>query len=188
MIINRLSYQWVRLELGNNQTYDLQPNHKLDSIELNIIPNPSMPSELVAESYKESNELINAVKEFIDDLMKEHMAVTFEKFPVECFIPCPHCNELHIKLKRFTNTGNAYCATQRGYCDLSELSRYHKMLSTKGKSTLTMATGQFNDIEQVVLYSQLGVVAILILHPPHLIHKVRNCLQLTSYSYLASFM
>ena len=188
MTINRLSYQWVCLELGKYQTYEVRPNHKLDSIELNIIPNPSMPSELVAEGYKESNELINAVKEFIDDLMKEHMAVTFEKFPVECFIPCPHCSELHIKLRRFANTDSAFCPSQRRHCDLSELSRYHKMLSTKGKSTLTMATGELNDIEQVVLYSQLGVVAILIPHPPHLIHKVRNCLQLTSYSYLASFV
>ena len=58
------------------------------------------------------------------------MAVTFEKFPVECFIPYPHCNELHIKLRNFANTGNAYCATQRDYC--SSLSRYRQLLSTKG--------------------------------------------------------
>ena len=130
MIINRLSYQWVCLELGKYQTYEVRPNYKLDSIELTIIPDPLMPSGSELESYKESNELINVVKEFIDDLMKEHMAVTFEKFPVECFIPCPRCNELHIKLKRFANTGSAFCPTQRGYC--SSLSRYRQLLSTKG--------------------------------------------------------
>ena len=135
MIINRLSYQWVCLELGKYQTYAVHPHYKLDSIELTITPDPSIPSKYELNSYKESNELINAVKQFIDDLMKEHMAVTFEKFPVECFIPCPHCNELHIKLRRFANTGSAYCPTQRSYCDSANLSRYYEMLSTKGTYT-----------------------------------------------------
>ena len=121
------------LELGEHQTYQLQPNYKLDSIELTIIPSPSMPLEYEVESYKESNELINAVKEFIDDLMKEHMAVTFKEFPVECFIPCPDCNELHIRLKRFAITGNAFCHNKNSYCESPVVSRYHKMLSTKGE-------------------------------------------------------
>ena len=133
MIINRLSYQWVCLELGKYQTYEVQPNYKLDSIELTIIPDPSMPSPDEENSYKESNDLIKAVKHFIDDLMKEHMAVTFREFPVECFIPCPDCSELHIKLERFTITGSAYCPVKRTYCDAPAFSRYHKMLSTKGE-------------------------------------------------------
>ena len=113
----------------------MRPNYKLDSIELTITCDPSIPSECELESYKESNKLINAVKEFIDDLMKEHMAVTFKKFPVECFIPCPHCNELHIKLRRFGNKGSAYCPTQSSFCDSSKLSVYYKMLSAKGINT-----------------------------------------------------
>jgi len=129
----------VCLELGKYQTYEIRPNYKLDSIQLTIIPDPSMPPKCEAESYKESNELISAVKEFIDDLMKEHMAATFEQFPVECFIPCPDCTELHIKLQRFSNTGSAFCPTQRSYCDASKLSRYTKMLSIKGKKQVTMA-------------------------------------------------
>ena len=133
MIINRLLYQWVCLELGEHQTYQLWPNYKLDSIELTIIPSPSMPSAVKVESYKESNLLINAVKEFIDDLMKEHMAATFEEFPVECFIPCPNCNELHIKLEKITNADNAFCRTTNSYCESPVLSRYHKMLSTKSE-------------------------------------------------------
>ena len=143
MIINRLSYQWVCLELGNHQTYEVRPNYKLDSIELTIVPDPIMSSADEVESYKESNELINAVKEFIDDLMKEHMAATYEKCPVECFIPCPDCNELHIRLKRFAITGNAYCPTQRSYC---KLSRYREMLSSKGNGGVTMATSNLHDM------------------------------------------
>ena len=138
MTIIRLSYQWVCLELGKYQTYEVRPNYKLDSIELTIVPDPLMPSGGELESYKESNELINTVKEFIDDLMKEHMAVTFNKFPVECFIPCPHCNELHIKLRRFANTGSAFCPTQRDYCN--SLSRYRQLLSTKGNKGVAMVT------------------------------------------------
>ena len=132
-VLYRLSYQWVCLELGKYQTYEVRPNDKLDSIELKIIPDPSMPSQYEVESYKESNELINAVKEFIDNLMEEHMTATFKEFPVKCFIPCPKCSELHIWLKRFSNTGSAYCPTMRTYCESPDLSRYHKMLSTKGR-------------------------------------------------------
>ena len=131
------------LELGNHQTYELWPNYKLDSIELTIIPDSIMSSAHEAESYKESNELINAVKEFIDDLMKEHMAATYEKYPVECFIPCPDCNELHIRLKRFAITGNAYCPTQQSYC---KLSRYRKMLLSKGNGGVTMTTSNVHDV------------------------------------------
>ena len=119
------------LELGKHQTYEVRPNDKLDCIELTITPDPLMPPGREVESYKESNELINAVKQFIDDLMKEHMAVTFEKCPVESFIPCPDCNKVHIKLRRFANKGNAYCPTQKRYC--SSLLRYRQLLSTKGK-------------------------------------------------------
>ena len=144
MIINRLSYQWVCLELGKHQTYDVRPNYKLESIELTIIPDPIMSSADKAESYRESNELIKAVKEFIDDLMKEHMAVTYKKFPVECFIPCPDCNKLHIRLEKFANTGSAYCFTQRRYCD--SLSRYREMLSSKGNGGVTIATGKVHDM------------------------------------------
>ena len=144
MIINRLSYQWVCLELGKHQTYEVRPNYKLESIELTIIPDPIMSSTDKAESYRESNELIKAIKEFIDDLMKEHMAVTYKKFPVDCFIPCPDCNELHIRLERFAITGNAYCPTQRRYCD--SLSRYRKMLSSTGNGGITMATGKVHDM------------------------------------------
>ena len=88
-----------------------------------------MPSQYEKESYKDSNELIDAVKEFIDDLMKEHMTATSKKFPVECFIPCPDCDRLHIKLKGFADKGNAYCTNIRSYCSSPMLSRYHKMLS-----------------------------------------------------------
>ena len=143
MIINRLSYQWVCLELGKLQAYEVRPNYKLNSIELTIIPDPIMSSADEAESYKESKELIKAVKEFIDDLMKEHMAATYEKFPVKCFIPCPDCSELHIRLERFINTGSAYCFTQRSHC---KLPRYREMLSSKGNGLVIMATSTVHDM------------------------------------------
>ena len=141
-----MSYQWVRFELGKYQTYEVRPNRKLESIELTIIPDPLMSPACEAGSYKESNKLINAVKEFIDDLMEEHMTATFQTFPVECYIPCPGCDELHIRLKRFANTGNAYCPTQRRFCSSSELSRYWKMLSHKGTGGVTMASSKLHDI------------------------------------------
>ena len=133
-ILNRLSYQWVCFELGKYQTYQLGPNYKLDSIELTIIPDPLMPSQYEEEGYKESNKLIDAVKEFIDDLMKEHMTATFKKFPVECYIPCPEYSKLHVKLKKISTTGNAFCGVKNGYSNSLDFPKYHKMLSAKSKN------------------------------------------------------
>ena len=109
--------------------YEVKPVDQHHYIELTIIPDPAMPTEYKVESYKESRELITAVKEFIDDLMKEHMTAVAEKSPVECYIPCPCCDELHIKYKLFCTTGSAYCPTRRDYFSLP---KYHKILSTKG--------------------------------------------------------
>jgi len=109
--------------------YEVKPVDQHHYIELNIIPDPAMPLEYKVESYKESRELITAVEGFIDDLMKEHMTAIVDESPVECFIACPCCNELHIKLETCTSKGRCYCPLTWTYCDLSG---YHTMLSTKG--------------------------------------------------------
>ena len=132
MIWCRLSYQWVCLNLGQYQVYEVKPVDQHHYIELTIIPDPAMPPKYKVESYKESRELITAVKGFIDDLMKEHMAAIVETSPVECFIACPteNCNELHINLhdSKFVKTGRVFCTIKKGYCDLSV---YLKILSSR---------------------------------------------------------
>ena len=113
--------------------YEVKPVVQHHYIELTIIPDPAMPPEYEVESYKESRELITAVKEFIDVLMKEHMTAIVEESPVKCFIPCPCCDECHIKLETIASTGRCYCPIKRVHCDLS---RYYKILSTKGNSLM----------------------------------------------------
>jgi len=115
--------------------YEIKPDNQHHYIELTIIPDPAMPPDYEVESYKESRELITAVKGFIDDLMKEHMTAIFEESPVECFIACPCCNDVHIKVEIFCDTGSAYCPTKRDYCSLESLLKYHKILSTQGNYT-----------------------------------------------------
>ena len=133
IFICRLSYQWAVLELGDYQTYQVKPVDKHHYIELTIIPDPAMPPEYEAISYSDSNELITAVKGFIDDLMREHMAATYEKSPVDCFVPCPveTCTEPHISVQnsKFVRTGSAYCSIKGGHCHLP---KYQKILSSKG--------------------------------------------------------
>ena len=116
------------LNLRPYQVYEVKPVDQHHYIELTIIPDPAMPPEYEVESYKESRELITAVKGFIDDLMKEHMTAIVKKSPVECYITCPCCNELHIKYKIFCTTGNTYCPTMRDYCDFPN---YYKIVTTK---------------------------------------------------------
>ena len=128
MIWCRLSYQWVCLNLGQYQVYEVKPVDQHHYIELTIIPDPAMPPEYEMESYKESRELITAVKGFIIYLMKEDMAAIVEESPVECFITCPNCDELHIKLETLAITGRCYSPIKRIHCDLS---KYHHIMSTK---------------------------------------------------------
>jgi len=59
--------------------YEVKPVDQHHYIELTIIPDPAMPPEYEMESYKESRELITAVKGFIIYLMKEDMAAIVEK-------------------------------------------------------------------------------------------------------------
>ena len=132
-----MSYQWAFLELGDYQWYEVKPVDEHHYIELTIIPDPKMPPEYEVVSHIESKELITVVRGFIDDLMKEHMAATYEKSPVECFVPCPveNCNELHISLQnaKFVRTGSAYCCSKRDICYLP---KYQKILSAKGTAFL----------------------------------------------------
>ena len=86
--------------------YEVKPVDQHHYI-LTIIPDPALPPEYEVESYKENRELITAVNESIDDLMKDHMAAIVEESPVECFIACLGCNELHIKLELFFISGSA---------------------------------------------------------------------------------
>ena len=123
MIRCRLSYQWVCLNLGQYQVYEVKPVDQHHYIELTIIPDPAMPPGYAVESYKESRELITTVKGFIDELMKEHMTAIVEVAPVECFIACPvdTCNQLHISWcdQNLIRNGRVYCTKKGGYCDLS---------------------------------------------------------------------
>ena len=129
----RLSYQWVCLDLGQYQVYEVKPVDERHYIELTIIPDPAMPLECEVESYKESRELITAVMGFIDDLMKEHLTAVADRCPAECYIACPGCDGLHIKLESFPSTGRCYCPTKRDHCDLP---MYYKVLSSKGNVSL----------------------------------------------------
>ena len=138
-LLCRLSYQWAVLELGDYQTYQVKPNNEQHCIQLTIIPDSAMPLEYEEKSYNDSKELITAVKGFIDDLMKEHMAATYEKSPVECFVPCPvkTCTELHINIKnsKFIRTGSAYCCVKGDHCHLP---KYSQILSSKGTVLLSV--------------------------------------------------
>ena len=83
-----------------------------------------------------TNELIIVVKMFIDDLMKESMRATFEHYPVECYLPCPACSEVHIELEEIKRSSSDFCPTTNKFIDMT---RYHNMLTrSKFKATCTM--------------------------------------------------
>ena len=114
------------MKLGVHQLYQLRPIHKSDLIELTIASNPMMPQEEETTALTNSNELISAVKMFIDDLMQESMTATFEQYPVECYLPCPSCSEVHVELEEIKQNSLEFCPTTNEFIDMI---RYHKMLT-----------------------------------------------------------
>ena len=122
----RLAYQWVSMKLGGHQSYQLRPIHKSDLIELTIATSPMMPQEEEMTALANSNELITAVKLFIDDLMQESMTATFQQYPVECYLPCPSCSETHVEMEEIKENSSDFCPTTNDFIDMI---RYHKMLT-----------------------------------------------------------
>ena len=129
---NRVAYQWISMKLGLHQSYQLRPIHKSDLIELIILSNPMMPPEEEKIALTNSNELITVVKTFIDELMQESMTVTFEQYPVECYLPCPACSEVHVELEKIRQNISDVCPTSNEFIDMT---KYHKML-THSKSSI----------------------------------------------------
>ena len=84
-------------------------------IAIKIIPDQNLSSEVKEKAFADSNELVRSVQRFIDDLMKEHMAATFAKAPVVCYIPCSQCKK-----------SNIYCPVRRVHANIID---YHKILS-----------------------------------------------------------
>ena len=114
------------MRLGVYQSYQLRPIHKSDLIELTIVSNPMMPEEEEMTALTNTNELITIVKMFIDDLMQESMTATFEQYPVECYLPCPACTEVHVELEEIKQNSSDFCSTTNEFIDMM---RYHKMLT-----------------------------------------------------------
>ena len=122
----RLSYQWVCLEVGKYQTYELYAMFDHSVIVLKIIPDPNLSSEAREKAFADSNELARSVQRFIDDLMKEHMSATFAKAPVVCYIPCSQCTKMHLSVEKATEKSNLYCPVSQVHADITD---YHKILS-----------------------------------------------------------
>ena len=122
----RLSYQWIYLELGKHQIYELDAMFDDSVIAIKITPNPNLLSEVKDKILVDSNKLIRSVQRFIDDLMKEYMAATFTKHPVVCYIPCSQCTKMHLSVEKATDNSTVYCPVKGVYADITN---YHNILS-----------------------------------------------------------
>ena len=119
----RLSYQWVCLELGKHQIYELSVMFDQSVIEVKIIPDPNLSSEVKEIAFADSNKLVRSVQSFIDDLMKEHMP---GKAPVVCYIPCSRCKKMHLNVEKAIVKRSIYCPVSYVSAYITD---YHKILS-----------------------------------------------------------
>ena len=122
----RLSYQWVCLEVGKFQIYELYAMFDHSVIVMKIIPDPNLSSEVKEKAFANSNELVRSVHMFIDDLMKEHMTATFAKAPMVCYIPCSQCKKMHLSVEKATEKSSLYCPVSHVHADIND---YHEILS-----------------------------------------------------------
>ena len=122
----RLTYQWVCLELGKRQIYELQPYFYHHLVCLKIIPEPNLLTEAKEKAFADSNELVRSIHQFIDDLMLQHMTATFTKAPVVCYIPCSQCTKMHLKADKATESSTIYCPVKRVHADITD---YHLILT-----------------------------------------------------------
>ena len=121
-----MSYQWVCLELGKHQIYQLNAMFDHSVIAIRIIPDPNLSAEDKNKGFSDSNELVRSVQAFIDDLMNEHMTATFIKAPVVCYIPCSQCKKMHLSVEKATLKSSIYCPISHVHADITD---YHKILS-----------------------------------------------------------
>ncbi|XP_065907302.1 uncharacterized protein [Dysidea avara] len=122
----KLTYQWVCMELGKRQIYELEPKFDHHVISLKIIPEPYLLPVEKERAFVDSNELVRLVQKFIDDLMRQHMTATFMKAPVVCYIPCSQCMKMHLKVDKATESSTIYCPVNRVHADITD---YHRILT-----------------------------------------------------------
>ena len=120
------------MELGKHQIYELDAMFDDSVIAIKITPNPNLSSEVKYKTLADSNELVRSVHMFINDLMKEHMAATFAKHPVVCYIPCSQCTKMHLSVQKATENSTIYCPLKGVYADITD---YHSILSGLSIST-----------------------------------------------------
>lgn len=129
------------MELGKHQVYQLRPAQEKSAIELTIYPQAVLDME---EAHKLKNELISSMKQFINELMEQHMAVIVDDYPVKTRIICPKCSKPHIELEKIIEDRIFWCAEQHGYVDMTESHMFWSGQYTAREDTRDVASLTFN--------------------------------------------
>jgi len=117
----------VWLKLGTLLTYKVRVIDKDYAIELTMIPKPQLSQAQISEARIHIKMLIELLNHFIDDLMQEQMAATFEVNPVKCCFPCPRCNNPQcIEMEEVKQEEEVSCVTTGNYVDMT---KYHSLYS-----------------------------------------------------------
>jgi len=126
VVMHRLSYQHVHLELGASQTYVVRPIHENEVIELSVFRYTANADD--AEANTDTIELVYIIQGFINDALEQHMKA-FHRFYKGSYIPCSKCNHLHIKFEKAKSVSVVPCSTI-GYQAECDITHYHKLFST----------------------------------------------------------
>jgi len=41
------------------------------------------------------------------------MAATVSRYPVQCYVPCPKCSDLHIEVELAAENSEVFCSTRK---------------------------------------------------------------------------
>jgi len=111
------------MQLGEHQVYRLRQIHENDTkdmLELVIIPAPNLSPDEQQQAHKLKMEFIDTLKQFINDLIRQHMTVVVEDYPVNLYVPCEQCHSPHIEFKKITKTSKIFCKNSSRHVDVAE--------------------------------------------------------------------
>jgi len=147
------------MKLGSHQAYHFRtlPDESA-IIRLTILPWPKRDASVERQAFLDCNRLIASMRQFIHDLMPQLVTEAGAVGAVDCYLPCPKCDSLHIKIERVAMYGYIYCPVHRCHVDMT---RYWRLLST-GKSYVTYFSYFIKCLlqEKQLKISHLGVQSV----------------------------
>jgi len=94
---------------------------------LTILPWSKRDTAAERQAFLDCNRLIATMRKLVNDLMPEVVTDAGVIGAVECYLPCPKCDNLHIKIERVEMYSYIYCPYNSCHVNMN---KYWRLLSS----------------------------------------------------------